>query len=208
MSAIFIRRIVDAFILVFSVGIGIRIFGVVSSLNSGGAGNLHWPVQSAAADNAVPFGDAASIASSSAELIVTGQFGALLFDSAASLAMLILFLFVLFTLRKVLIQFAKGETFTQDNVTGIRNMGLALVGVCAVSLVHAVVIQFIILGAVDVPVGSVLHASLSWDAPGMDNVWLDYEVPLFTFVLGCIALLFSEAFRSGLAYREDSESVV
>jgi len=208
MSVKFIRRIVDVFIIIFSLGVGFRIFRAVSSLNSNEAGSLRWPVQSAAAYKEVPFGEGASIASSSAELVVPDQFFGLLLDSAASLVTLMLFLLVLFTLRKVLMQFSAGETFTEDNVIGIPNIGLALLGVCAVSVVHAAVIQFIILGAVDVPLGSVLHASLSWDVAGMDNVWLDYEVPLFTFVLGCIALLFSEAFRAGTAYREDSESVV
>ena len=42
----------------------------------------------------------------------------------------------------------------------------------------------------------------------MKNVWMDYSVPVGMFALGGIALLFAEAFKAGLAYREDSESVV
>ena len=65
-----------------------------------------------------------------------------------------------------------------------------------------------ILSAVTMPGGMLLHPSISWDVKGMTNIWLHYDVPLFTFTLGGLALLFAEAFRVGTAYREDSESVV
>ena len=85
---------------------------------------------------------------------------------------------------------------------------MLLLAVCGLSVVHALVLQPLILSAVTVPEGMVLHPAISWDVKGAQNVWLHYDVPLVTFTLGGLALLLSEAFRVGSAYREDSESVV
>ena len=80
--------------------------------------------------------------------------------------------------------------------------------VCGLSVIHAAILQASILSVVAAPEGTVLHPAISWDVKGMTNVWLHYDVPVFTFVLGGLALLFAEAFRVGAAYRTDSESMV
>ena len=111
-------------------------------------------------------------------------------------------------MRRLLIRFAQGDLFNQANANELRKVGLLFIAICAVSVVSVLVLQPMMLTAIAAPSDMVLHPSISWDVADMKNVWLDYSPPVVMFALGGFALLLAEAFKTGLAYREDSESVV
>jgi len=208
MSAKFIRRIIEAFIAIFAIGIAIRIIRFVAAMIGGDFGTLTWPVQAGAIGDQTQLTGGAAISFSEGLLTVTGQPMAHAFDLAVSGATLAVFMTALLVLRKVLIRFAEGDLVVEANTAGLRKIGIMLLAICALSAFHALILQPAILAAVTMPNGMVLHPSISWDVAGMVNIWLHYDVPLFTFTLGGLSLLFAEAFRAGTAYREDSESVV
>ena len=141
-------------------------------------------------------------------LIVPDQPIAHAFDLAVGCVTLAMFVVALLALRQVLKRFAAGDFVVEENTAALRRIGLLLLATCALSVVHAMVLQPLILSAVVMPEGAVLHPSISWNVKGMQNIWLHYDVPLVTFTLGGVAMLLSEAFRAGSVYRQDSESVV
>ena len=208
MSAKFIRRIVELFIAIFMIGIAIRIIRSIAAMFGGNFGTLTWPVQAGALDQEASLGGGAGISFTNGLLVVPGQPLGHALDLLVVGVTLVLFLLALLALREVLIRFAEGEFVTENNTAALRKIGILLLGSCALSVLHALILQPMILSAVTMPDGMILHPAISWDVKGMTNIWLHYDVPLFTFTLGGLALLFAEAFRVGTAYREDSESVV
>jgi hypothetical protein len=111
-------------------------------------------------------------------------------------------------LRRILLALAGGDLFTAENIADLRRIGWMMLGACVVSVIDAVLLQSIILQSAEMPSGMVLHPSISWDVAGVDNVWMDYSPPIGTFMLGALAFLTAGAFKSGMEFREDSESVV
>ncbi len=208
MSAKFVRRLVELFVAIFVIGIAIRIIRFVAAAFGGAFGTLTWPVQASAIGDRVPLTGDALIRFDDGLLVVPGQPMAYAVDLLVSCATLIIFVVALLALRKVLIRFAEGEFVVDANTAALRKIGILLLAVCGLSVLHALILQPIILAAVTLPDGMVLHPAISWDVKGVKNIWLHYDVPLFTFTLGGLALLFSEALRAGSVYREDSESVV
>ena len=208
MSAKFIRRIVELFIAILFLGAFLQIGRALAAMFEGNFGTLHWPLQASALDMQVPIGDGASAVFADGILELTGQPFWHGVDLIFSLAVIAIFVSVLMVLRSVLVSFAEGEVMNSENAIALRKIGLLLLAVCGLSVLHAVLLQSAIISTVETQAGTVLHPSISWDVKGMTNLWLHYDVPFFTFVLGGVAILFSEAFRAGTAYREDSESVV
>lgn len=207
MSAKLIRRIVEIFILVFSLGIVLDLARSIFAALSGDFGTFGWHV-SAGEPGIMKLGSSGAISWTDGTLTLTGQPVAHALDLVAHIVSVALLLLALFALRRVLISFTEGAVFTQPNVVSLRRIGQALLAVCAISVASVLVLQPIILGAVEMPAGYVLHPSISSNIGDVRNLWLDYDVPIFTFLLGGLALLIAEAFRNGTAYREDSESVV
>ena len=208
MSAKFIRRIVEVFIAILFLGAFLQIGRAVAAMFEGEFGTLHWPLQAGALDLQVPVSEGASATFVDGVLSLSGQPFWHGVDLIFSLAVIAVFVAVLMALRSVLFSFAEGEVLNAENAAALRKMGLLLFAVFGLSVLHAILLQSAIISNVQTKAGTVLHPSISWDVKGMTNLWLHYDVPIFTLVFGGVAILFSEAFRAGAAYREDSESVV
>jgi len=207
MSATLIRRLVELFVAIFAIGIAVRVIRFVAAALGGDFGTLTWPVQASSVGTRAQLGNA-QIDFGDGLLLVPDQPIGHAIDLGITCTSLALLVIALLALRRVLIRFAGGDFVVDANTAELRKIGLLLLAVCGLSVVHALVLQPLILSAVTVPDGMVLHPAISWDVKGAQNVWLHYDVPLVTFTLGGLALLLSEAFRVGSAYREDSESVV
>lgn len=208
MKTTLVRRTVDLFTaLFFFAAIG-SVVRLVAAFFSDDFGTISWPVQAEAVGTGVELADNASISFADGLLSVAGEPLAHALGSLASLVSLGLIIAALLLLRKVLSGFSRGEVLTHDNAARLRRIAWLLITVCGVSLIHAFALQPMILSAVKVPDGMVLHPSVSWDVKGASNIWLHYDPPLGTFLLGLLALLFSAAIQSGTEYRQDSESVI
>lgn len=208
MSAKVIQRIVEFFIFLVVIGVAISVLRDLAALVSGEFGTVGWRVSAADVGQTIDLSEQASIAMTHGNLAVSNQPLAWTIEAISSLGQAILFLLALLATRRLLIRFTQGDLFNQANAAELRKIGLLLLVVCAVSVVSTLAIQPMILSAVSTPSDMVLHPSISWNVKDMKNVWMDYSVPVGMFALGGIALLFAEAFKAGLAYREDSESVV
>ena len=208
MRAKAIRRIIEVAIGLFFVGGFLMIGRAVAQMFDGEFGTVTWPVQASAYELEVAVGESAKTTYPEGLLMITGQPFWHAIDLAFSIAGIAIFITALMLLRGVLASFARGDLVTTGNADALRKIGWILLAACGLSVVHALVLQPAIIAAVTPPEGTILHPSLSWNVKGATNIWLHYDVPIFTFVLGALALLFAEAFRVGTAYREDSESVV
>lgn len=208
MSAKFIRRIVEVFIAIFFIGGFLQIGRAVAAMFDGKFGTVRWPVEASAFDLQAPVGEGVQAWFTDATLAVPGQPFWHSVDLLFSLTNIGIFIAALMLLRSVLANFTSGDLVDEENAIAMRKIGLLLLAACGLSVVRAILLQSAILTAVEEQAGTVLHPSISWDVSGMTNVWLHYDVPIFTFAMGGLALLFAEAFRAGVAYRKDSESVV
>ena len=208
MSAVLIRRVVEVFIALFAIGGLLKVARSIGALNSGEFGQLSWPIQAADLTQKIDLSDQAMVHLTYGYISVGEHPFAGILDLAIDLSFIVLFIVALLALRRLLMRFSEGNLFDEQNIAGLRRIGFALLTICGLSLAQVFFVQPMILSAVEMPADMVLHPSISWDVAGMQNVWLDYEVPIFTFVLGGIAILFSQAFKIGLDFRKDSESVV
>lgn len=208
MKTTLVRRTVDLFIALFAIAAIVSVARLVAAVVSGDFGTISWPVQAEAVGTGVELADNARIRFADGLLSVADEPLAHALGSLASLASLGLIIAALLLLRKVLSGFAKGDVLTHNNALWLRRIAWLLIAVCGVSLIHAFALQPMILSAVEVPDGMVLHPSVSWDVKGVSNIWLHYDPPLGTFLLGLLALLFSAAIQAGTEYRQDSESVI
>lgn len=207
MSITFVRRIIEVFIGLFVIAGIIAIIRAIAAAASGAFGSVSLPITT----------DTPTVTQLASDglyrwthgmITVTGQPVAHLLEIATRLAGLALLVIAMLALRKLLLALATGDLFTDANIALLRKIGIALLAVCALSVVKAVVLQTVVLNGAQMPEGFVLHPSISWNVDDVTNIWLDYSVPIWTFILGALALLTGEAFKSGKAYREDSESVV
>ena len=207
MSVTFIRRVIEVFIGLFILGIVIASVRAVASLVSGSFGTVSWPI---ASDLPQPVELASSglLRWTHGRIVLTDQPFAHAFDLATGIGILVLLILAMLSLRKLLLAVAGGDPFTSANIAHLRKIGWLLIAVCIVSVFNAVVLQSIILSAAEAPQGIALHPSISWDVAGVENVWMDYTVPVWTFMLGALAFITAGAFQAGKDYREDSESVV
>lgn len=208
MSAKVIRRIVEIVIGLFFIGGFLMIGRATAQMFDGQFGTVTWPVQAGAYDLEVAMGERATTSFVDGTLSVSGMPFWHAIDLTFSIAAIGIFITALMLLRGVLASFTRGDLVTAENAGALRKIGWLLLAACVLSVVHALVLQPAIISAVDPAEGTILHPSLSWNVKGMTNIWLHYDVPVFTLVLGGLALLFAEAFRVGTAYRKDSESVV
>lgn len=208
MKTTLVRRTVDLFIGLFAIAALIRIFRIVGSILNGNFGTVTWPVQAEAVGTNLELADNAMIRFPDGSLSIAGEPVTHAIDAVATLGALGLFILALFILKDLLTGFAQGEVLTEKNAVRLRKIAWLLFGVCGISIAQTLVIQPMILSAVAVPNGMALHPSISWGIAGASNIWLHYEPPLITFLLGGLALLFSAAIQSGAEYRHDSESLV
>ena len=207
MSNTLLRRLVEIFIGLIVLGWGLEVGRSVNAVLSGNFGTVAWPIvtDSPAGQHLASPGE---LSWTHGLVRISDQPIAQAIDLFDSLLALLLLVVALLSLRRLLIALAEGKVFTAETVGLLRRIGFALLAICLVSVLDAVLIQSIILQSADMPQGMVLHPSISWSENNVANIWLDYDVPLGTFMLGVLALLMSEAFRAGKSYREDSESVV
>lgn len=208
MSAKFIRRVIEVFIAILFFGAFLQVGRAIAAMFEGKFGTLRWPLQAGALELQAPVGQEASAFFVDGILEISGQPFWHGVDLAFSLLVIAIFVAVLMELRSVLFNFAEGEVLNTQNAAALRKMGLLLFAVFGLSVLHAVLLQTAIISTVQTEANTVLHPSISWDVKGMTNLWLHYDVPIFTLVFGGVAILFSEAFKAGTAFREDSESVV
>lgn len=207
MSNVFARRLIEVFIILLVMGGALKFFRGVLAASEGSFGTIAWPISS---DSPI-VNDLASHGMfdwSHGTLFVTGMPFARLFELGLEFAALALMIVAMLALRQLLTALSKGEIFTDANIVAFKRIGLPLFGVAAISVVGTLILQPLILSQAVMPEGYLLHPSISWNAKDVNNVWLEYDVPIFTFLLGALAMLTGEAFKSGKAYREDSESVV
>lgn len=207
MSIKFTRRLIEVFIGLFVIGGIIKLVRALAAATSGDFGTVSWPISSdSPASTDLVSGGAFSW--THGNLAVTDMPFARLFELATELAALGLLIVSMLALRRLLLSLASGDVFTDDNIAALRRIGFSLIGICALSISVVLLLQPAILSNTVMPDGFLLHPSISWNEKGVTNIWLEYEVPVFTFLLGALAILTGEAFKSGKAYREDSESVV
>lgn len=208
MSAKVIRRIVEIVIGLFFIGGFLMIGRATAHIFDGKFGTVTWPVQAEAYDLEVAMSAQATTTFIDGTLSVSDMPFWHAVDLTFSIATIAIFITALMVLRGVLASFTRGDLVTAENAGALRKIGWILLGACGLSVLHALILQPAIIAAVTPVEGTILHPSLSWNVKGATNIWLHYDVPIFTFVLGGLSLLFAEAFRVGTAYREDSESVV
>ncbi len=208
MKTTLVRSTVDLFIGLFAIAAIVSVVRLVAAMIRGEFGTISWPVQAEAVSTGVELAANARISFADGLLSVAGEPLAHALGSLASLASLGLIIAALLLLRKVLSGFAQGEVLTHKNAEWLRRIAWLLITVCGVSLIHAFALQPMILSSVEVPDGIALHPSVSWDVKGVSNIWLHYDPPLGTLLLGLLALLFSTAIQAGTEYRQDSESVL
>ncbi|MFM7349805.1 MAG: hypothetical protein ACKO01_10000 [Erythrobacter sp.] len=203
-----VRRIIDALVALCALAGVLAVGTATIALAKGTFGIVRWPVQWDTPVASSALADGGMLTASRGEIVLAGAPFAHAIDVIAQLAVIGLAAAALLALRKVLILLAAGTPFTVQTLAAIRRIGFAILGICAVSLVHVVIVTQIILRSAPMPRGVALHTPLSWNVEGMRNVWMEYDVPLIALVVALLAFLVAEAFRVGLAYREDSESMV
>lgn len=207
MGAKVIGRVVDAAILLVGLAAVLAVFRGAAALLGGKAGETVWAVTTGSPVSRALSGEAA-VSWTHGTLALQAQ--PLLFWISLLLQLFTLALVAkaLLALRAVLSRFAAGDMLVSANADGLRAIALALFAVCGLSILGTLVTQSLVLAAVAPPPGVVLHPSLSWSVPGAENLWLDYEVPVGTALLGGLAWLFGQALSAGTAFREDSEGVL
>ena len=207
MNKILVHRLVDILAGVFFIGVALNVVKAVLSVFEGTFGKVAWTA-STTQPVTRNFGETARFVQSKGLLVVEGEPFLELIELVASLALSALLIIAILSLRKLLYRVAEGAVFDDMNIGLLRRMGRAMVGVAAISVLVAIIMQPLILSAVDSAEGVALHPSLSWDVDGVENIWLEYTVPVMTFLLGAIALIAAQAFEAGKEYREDSEGVL
>ena len=115
---------------------------------------------------------------------------------------------IFWQLRGTLVRIGKGEVFTEANIASLRMIGKLLVAASVLSISIVFMTQFAILEAIPPMEDRVVHPSLSWGVKGVENIWMEYEPPIIPMLLAMTAFVTAGAFRSGMEYRQDSESVV
>lgn len=122
------------------------------------------------------------------------------------LAMLIV-LTCLWLLRGTLISVSKGDVFVERNIIALRRIGWLLLIGGIISIAVGMILQWALLDGIPANEDRVALSSIGSYVPGVANVKLDFRLPV-VLVYAAIAFAFSGALRTGMAYREDSESVV
>lgn len=117
---------------------------------------------------------------------------------------------IFWQLRGTLVRIGKGDVFTEANIASVRMIGKLLVAASVLSISITFMTQYAILEALPDVLDSnrVIHPSLSWSVKGVENIWMEYEPPIIPMLLAMTAFVTAGAFRSGMEYRQDSESVV
>ncbi len=117
---------------------------------------------------------------------------------------------IFWQLRGTLIRIGKGDVFTEANIASVRMIGKLLVAASVLSISITFMTQYAILEALPDVLDSnrVIHPSISWSEKGVENIWMEYEPPIIPMLLAMTAFVTASAFRSGMEYRRDSESVV
>ena len=207
MGAGVIKRVVELAIGLAGLAMVIALARAAALVLSGSSAPAVWPVTTdSPATQALSGG--ASVAWTHGSLAIANQPLVQWSDLLSQVITLGLAIWALLALRQLLVRFAQGQFLVSENVLGLRRIAAALLLSCVLSLAGAMLLQPLLLGQVESPVNVVMHPSLSWSVAGKTNIWLDYELPIGTALLAGLALLFAEALKSGIAYREDSEGVL
>lgn len=202
MTATFIKRLVDLAILILLLAGGLAVIGIL-------AGNMSVTHAVQIAPPALEtVGPNATLAFDRGTLTIADHGvlrAAAAFTALVSLALVAL---ALLALRRLLGRFAEGDALNEGSVADLRRIGFLLIGLAIVSVASELAIQPLLLKTLVPPAGTIVHPSLSWSSEGLRNIWLDTDVPIGTAILGALALLVAQAFRTGLDYRRDSEGVL
>lgn len=207
MNAIWVRRFVDALVVLFGLVILGSVVQLVGSIASDDFGSVSWEASGLAGPETA-LGDSASFSRRTGNLTVEGLYLTNAFYWVARFAVLGLMLAAFVQLRGILGRIATSEVFSEANVAALRRIGWYLLIGGLGSVAATIVIQTAILGALPRVEGIEVHPSISWDAKGAENIWLEYSPPIVHLLMAFIAFLSSSAFRLGMNFREDSESVV
>jgi Protein of unknown function (DUF2975) len=208
MSARVIQRIVEVFVFLVVAGILLGLLRDIAAMVAGEFGTVSWQVSAADVGQTIDLHEGAAISMTHGNLAVDNLPIAAVIEALSSIGQAALFLIALLALRRLLMRFAQGDLINQANADELRRVGYLFIAICAVSVFSVLALQPMVLAAVPAQPHIALHPSISWDVAGMKNVWLDYSPPVVMFSVGGFALLLAEALKTGLAYREDSESVV
>ena len=207
MNAIWVRRFVDALVLLFALVIVASLIQLFGSIAGNTFGSVSWEATGLPGPE-IALGDFASFAKKTGNLTVEGLYLTNAFYWTARLAVLGLMLASFVKLRGILGRIATGEVFCEANVGALRTIGWYLLIGSIVSVVATIVIQAAMLNALPPVEGIEVHPSISWDAKGAENIWLEYDPPIVHLLMAFIAFLCASAFQLGMNFRKDSESVV
>lgn len=207
MNAIWVRRFVDVLVALFALVILGSLIQLVGSIMGDTFGTVTWEASGHPGPE-IAIGDAAASSAKTGDLSVEGLYIVNAIYWLARLVVLGLMLAVFVKLRGILGRIASSDMFNDANVEALRRIGWFLLIASLVSIGATIIVQAGMLNALPPIEGIKVHPSISWDAKGVNNIWLEYEPPILPLLMAFIAFLSSSAFRLGMNFREDSESVV
>jgi hypothetical protein len=113
---------------------------------------------------------------------------------------------VLLFLRQLVAEIGAGSPFSSRNAKRLRAMGFALIGLNLWSIARLLIAEPVLLGSVAVGgTGRQLLASISQSVAGAENLRIEASYSPALLVVGLVLLVLVDAFRSGLALREENE---
>ena len=94
-------------------------------------------------------------------------------------------------------------------VRRLRTVGWSLIGLNVWAWVRMLVLPPILLAAIDPDVGKYrILSSVSEGIANVRNARVDSNYGVGLLAVGLLVLVLAQAFRSGVAFREDSEAIV
>ncbi|EDL50010.1 DUF2975 domain-containing protein [Erythrobacter sp. SD-21] len=207
MNAIWVRRFVDALVALFALVILGSLIQLVGSIMGDSFGTVTWEASGVPGPE-IALGDAAGFSAKTGDLTIEGLPLVNAIYWLARLTVLGLMLAVFVKLRGILGRIVTSDIFSEATIDPLRQIGWFLLIASLVSIGATIIVQAGMLNALPPVEGIEVHPSISWEAKGVNNIWLEYEPPILSFLMAFIAFLSSSAFRSGKNFREDSESVV
>lgn len=207
MNAIWVRRFLDVLIVLFGLVIVASLVQVGGSIAGDTYSTVGWTA-SGPEVAAASFGSGADFSLKTGTISVEDMPFTSTLYWVARLAVLGLMVAAFLQLRGILGRIAQSRVFDSDNVMALRRIGWFLLVASLLSIAATIAVQTAILYSLPPLDGVVVHPSISWDVKGVENIWLEYDPPIPHLLLAFIAFLSASAFRSGMEYREDSESVV
>lgn len=208
MSAIWVRRFVDALIVLGVLALLAQFYAIGSSLAEGKFHMLSLPAESDTF-TVLPFGDwDGQWDMRRGDIRVNDHIEFRTLQEGAKTLSTLVFIAVLYLLRRTLSAVSRREVFVDRNVSDLRLIGWLLIAGTIVTAVVQVILQYAVLDGIPVNADRAAVSAIGSYVPGVANVKLDFPFSLRGLFMAAIAFAFAGALQSGKAYREDSESVV